>query len=166
MRIHSSSNLVHEFQTSLTTEELLASEGRSGSDDDEDEEDTPQSGGRSGRRRARHSARKPSPISFSLLSLLVGGSPRRGRRGSGGRRRSSRGASAAWLGLAFTLCWMGASSALIFGALGDEVLPMRMRWLQPPCCTRSAPVLFSPRRAFFASILSLSPPCRAQPTRR
>jgi drug/metabolite transporter (DMT)-like permease len=120
VRIHSSSNLVHEFTTSHSTDEARwalmgyeeeeEEEHESGSDGERGSADgTPDSGGvRRGRMR-----RRTAPAAPSFLSLLLFGDEARGRGGTrrGGRRRAS---SGAWLGVLYTLAWMAASSALIF----------------------------------------------------
>lgn len=124
VRIHSSSNLVHEFTTSHSTdqgwalmdyaeeeeEEVEEEQQESGSDGEHGSADgTPDSGGA---RRSRTRRRTPRDAP-SFLALLLFGDGRSGRGGArrGSRRRSSNGA---WLGVLFTLAWMAASSALIF----------------------------------------------------
>ena len=131
VRIHSSSNLVHEFTTSHSTDEAAwalleydeeEEEHESGSDSERGSADgTPDSGGaRRGRTRRRTVSDSPS-----FLSLLLFGEGTRGRGGArrGGRRRAN---SGAWLGLLYTLAWMAASSALIFA---NKVLMVSCRCL-------------------------------------
>ena len=121
VRIHSSSNLVHEFTTSHSTEQAWMWEEEEEEEEEEDSERERTSDGErsgegmpdsSGVRRGRTRRRTPSAAP-SFWSLLLFGDGRRGRGGArgGGRRR---GGSGAWLGMLFTLCWMAASSALIF----------------------------------------------------
>lgn len=119
VRIHSSSNLIHEFQASGTTDDyLLSSDGEDGQAHGGSSGGTPDSSSSRGR---RPRARRPPPASLQDLFLgsLFGS-------GSGGSRRSARqrasahrsagagGGSSNALGVAFTLAWMAASSALIF----------------------------------------------------
>ncbi len=121
VRIHSSSNLVHEFTTSHSTDEAgwaavhyeedeEEEEHESGSDSERGSADgaSDSSGVRRGRTRRRTASASPS-----FLSLLLFGEGARSRGGArrGSRRRAS---SGAWLGLLYTLAWMAASSALIF----------------------------------------------------
>lgn len=158
VRIHSSSNLVHEFTTSHSTDEAAwalmeydeeEEEHESGSDSERGSADgTPDSGGsRRGRTR-----RRTTPESPSFLSLLLFGEGARGRGGArrGGRRRAG---SGAWLGLLYTLAWMAASSALIFA---NKVLMVDHGFRFPFALTamgQAASVLL----ALAASLLGLAP---------
>jgi hypothetical protein len=93
VRIHSSANVVHEFQPSLTTEDGLAFNS------DADDCGTPDSG-----------PRRQSPLRHSRFFGLGANSAA----GSYRSRAPEPADAAAWLGLLFTLSWMVASSALIF----------------------------------------------------
>lgn len=112
VRIHSSSNLIHEFQASATTDELLLDEEeQEGAGHDSD--GTPDSSSARPRRpRSRRAAL--TSLHGLLMVSLFGGSPRRGRRRRAASSSSDGGGSSTALGVLFTLCWMVASSALIF----------------------------------------------------
>jgi hypothetical protein len=109
VRIHSSNNMVHEFQTSHTTEEQLC-----GSDDDGAE--TPNSRPRRyGQMRGTALPHYSQFMSTVRHDMTASRDRRRsGGVGGRGRRRQAPESTAMWLGLLFTLSWMLASSALIF----------------------------------------------------
>ncbi|KAI3438776.1 hypothetical protein D9Q98_001193 [Chlorella vulgaris] len=109
VRIHSSNNMVHEFQTSHTTEEQLC-----GSDDDGAE--TPNSRPRRyGQMRGTALPHYSQFMSTVRHDMTASRDRRRsGGVGGRGRRRRAPESTALWLGLLFTLSWMLASSALIF----------------------------------------------------
>lgn len=127
VRIHSSNNMVHEFQTSHSADLAdvtggAAGTARSGGTSDDDA--TPDS---SGPRRRRPSSRQKSRLVRynRFLSNVFGPGPSGGSssgsgrpagsvRSSGSRSGGSSVISATWFGPLFTLCWMFASSALIF----------------------------------------------------
>ena len=138
VRIHSSSNMVHIFQSSLNTDEWPGgAESPAGASSDR-EGDTPESsprrrgGSRSSSGRQR-SAGRPDLPRYSQFMAGVFGYMRSSRSSGGSANGASNGHSAASadragssrgsggrprggavLGLLFTLSWMFASSALIF----------------------------------------------------
>lgn len=122
VRIHSANNMVHEFQTSMSTDDVgLPAGPTAGLRDSEgasDEERTPDSSGPRRRRPptpAHPHLRRGSRFLASVFHSSSGGSSAdSSSRGasSRGSTHSARGRDA--LGMLFTLSWMLASSALIF----------------------------------------------------
>ena len=133
VRIHSSNNMVHEFQTSHSVDdswlegdsEALA--GRAPSDDSDDGNGTPSSASPRARRpRARRGQPAPHPLSL----LLFGSGPRGGSGRRAAPRRSVGDGSSRMLGVVFTLLWMVASSTLIFSKCAAPAAVLRL----PLCC--------------------------------
>ena len=104
VRIHSSNNMVHEFQASLTTDDAHAySDDEGGA--------TPESG----RRRRPPPRRRPAtPRYDKFMSGGLAGMRSSGGGSNGGSTGGGAADGGALLGLLFTLSWMLASSALIF----------------------------------------------------
>lgn len=104
VRIHSSNNMVHEFQASLTTDDAHAySDDEGGA--------TPESG----RRRRPPPRRRPAtPRYDKFMSGVLAGMRSSGGGSNGGSTGGGAADGGALLGLLFTLSWMLASSALIF----------------------------------------------------
>jgi hypothetical protein len=138
VRIHSSSNMVHIFQSSLNTDEWPSGAASPAGASSDSEGDTPESsprrrgGSRSSSGRQRSTGRPDLPR-YSQFMAGVFGDMRSSRSSGGGANSASNGHSAAAadrggssrgsggrprggavLGLLFTLSWMLASSALIF----------------------------------------------------
>ncbi|KAL4425525.1 hypothetical protein ABPG75_009541 [Micractinium tetrahymenae] len=119
VRIHSANNLVHEFQTSLSTDDLPPAAsllaGPRCSEAASDDERTPDSAG--ARRRRTPTPARPKLHSYShFIASVFSSTSSSSRSGSGGSSRSKARSSQGrdLLGMLFTLSWMLASSALIF----------------------------------------------------